>query len=83
MICFLSGQLATVWVAKATCITLVSQHCLPSWICSPEDSALLTEGGKNVCVFKPVCKRDSIPVYPTDKDVSKIAFVSCFPTVDT
>lgn len=48
----LSSQPVTVWVAKATCITLLSQHCLSSWICSPEDSALLTKGGGGgICMY--------------------------------
>lgn len=49
---FLSSQSVTVWVAKATCITLLSQHCLSSWICSPEDLALLTKaGGGGICMY--------------------------------
>lgn len=71
---FLSSQPVTVWVAKATCITLLSQHCLSSWICSPEDSARLTkgEGGSGICVDMHACthtrKRDSsISIYSMER----------------
>lgn len=87
VICFLSSQPVTVWVAKATCITLLSQHCLSSWVCSPQDSALLTkgEGRTGMCGYAYMHARThakEIPLFLSIqwRDVFKIVFVQCLPT---